>query len=74
MTLVITQKSEITPREQQILYLVACGMSNREIAVRTGLSEETVKTHVSNMMAKLSRANRAALVTYGFEAGILRTG
>ena len=72
MTLVVDSGNALTSREQQTLYLVACGLSNKEIAVKFGLSDQTVKTHLANMMAKLRKANRAALVTYGFEAGILR--
>ncbi len=66
--------SGLTPREQQLLYLVACGLSNKEIAAKLALSEQTVKTHLSNMIAKSRRSNRAGLVTYGFETGILRVG
>lgn len=74
MMLMLDPANSLTPREQQTLYLVACGLSNKEIAVSFGVSEQTVKTHVANMMAKSSKANRAALVTYGFETGILRAG
>ena len=74
MTLVTNPGNNLTPREQQTLYLVACGFSNREIAARLALSEQTVKTHISNMITKLREPNRVALVTYGFESGILRVG
>ena len=65
-------RSALTQREQQILYLVACGMSNKEIARELSLSEQTAKTHLANMIAKSGRFNRAGLVTYGFETGVLR--
>ncbi|MCI9262592.1 response regulator transcription factor [Adlercreutzia equolifaciens] len=61
----------LTVREQQILYHIAQGLSNREIAERLSLSEQTVKSHLAHMITKSGRANRAALVAYGFEQGIL---
>lgn len=72
MILVIDPEHGLTRREQQILYYIARGLSNREIAERLTLSEQTVKAHLSHMTAKSGRSNRAALVTYGFETGILR--
>lgn len=71
MVLVGNPSSPLTEREQQVLYLVACGLSNREIASRLFLSEQTVKTHLSSMLAKSRRRNRAGLVSYGYESGIL---
>ena len=47
-------------------------VSNKEIAGRLSLSEQTVKAHLSHMTTKCGRANRAALVAYGFETGLLR--
>ena len=64
--------SAFTLREQQILYYIAGGLSNKEIAGRLSLSEQTVKAHLSHMTTKCGRANRAALVAYGFETGLLR--
>ncbi len=72
MILVTDPDHGLTLREQQILYYIADGLSNKEIAGRLTLSEQTVKAHLSHMTAKSGRANRAALVTYGFETGILR--
>ena len=72
MILVTDPDHGLTLREQQILYYIAGGLSNKEIAGRLTLSEQTVKAHLSHMTAKSGRANRAALVTYGFETGILR--
>lgn len=74
MILVTDPDHGLTLREQQILYYIAGGLSNKEIAGRLTLSEQTVKAHLSHMTAKSGRANRAALVTYGFETGILRRG
>ena len=63
----------LTVREQQILYYIARGLSNKEISAKLSLSEQTVKVHLANMLSKTSCANRAALVSYGFEHGILRS-
>lgn len=73
MILVIDSRNPLTMREQHILYFIACGLSNKEIASRLSLSEQTVKSHLANMIAKSRKANRAALVSYGFESGILRS-
>lgn len=72
MTLLASKAIVMTVREQQLLRLVAEGLTNKEIAARTNLSEQTVKTHVSNMISKSGRRNRAGLVAFGFETGILR--
>ena len=72
MILVMDAESVLTVREQHILYYAARGLSNKEIAGHLSLSEQTVKSHVANMIAKSRKANRAALVAYGFETGILR--
>lgn len=72
MILSIKQESVLTVREQQILYHIARGLSNRGIAARLALSEQTVKVHLANMAAKTHCDNRAALVAYGFETGVLR--
>ena len=71
MILVPNPDSVLTLREQQMLYYIAQGLSNKEIAERLTLSEQTVKAHLSHMTTKSGRANRAALVTYGFESGLL---
>ena len=71
MILVPNPDSVLTLREQQMLYYIARGLSNKEIAERLTLSEQTVKAHLSHMTTKSGRANRAALVTYGFESGLL---
>lgn len=59
----------LTPRETEILHLVAKGMSNREIATNLSISEYTVKNHMKNIFHKLHLENRSQLVRYVYEHG-----
>lgn len=61
---------DLTEREKQIFALAAQGLSNAEIAEREYLSEATVKTHISRILAKLSLRDRVQLVVYAFENGL----
>jgi DNA-binding NarL/FixJ family response regulator len=63
---------ELTDREREIMALVATGMSNGEIAERLVLSPLTVKTHVSRTMIKLHARDRAQLVVFAYESGLVR--
>lgn len=61
----------ITPRELQILELIAAGMSNREIAEKLFVSENTVKTHSSRLFDKLDARRRTQAVQRAKEAGLI---
>jgi DNA-binding NarL/FixJ family response regulator len=61
----------LTIREREILGLMAAGKTNRQIAVQVGVSDKTVKRHVSNIFDKLAANTRAMAVRRGFESGIL---
>jgi DNA-binding CsgD family transcriptional regulator len=61
----------LTPREVQILELIASGLSNKEIAERIFVSENTVKTHLSRLFEKLNARRRTQAVQLGKELGIL---
>jgi DNA-binding CsgD family transcriptional regulator len=61
----------ITPREHDILVLIANGMSNREIAEKLFVSENTVKTHSSRVFSKLGAKRRTQAVQLGKEFGLL---
>lgn len=64
----------LTGREREVLVLVAGGMSNEEIAQHLTISHLTAKTHVSRTMTKLGARDRAQLVVYAYESGLVTPG
>ncbi len=62
---------DLTPREREVLELVALGASNAEIATQLAISENTVKFHMKNILQKLHASNRAEVVAYALRSGLI---
>ncbi|MBI4498835.1 MAG: response regulator transcription factor [Chloroflexi bacterium] len=66
-----TPGADLTPREREVLHLVAQGLPNKAIAAHLGISEHTVKFHVASVLAKLGAASRAEAVRLGARRGLI---
>jgi DNA-binding NarL/FixJ family response regulator len=65
------QFEELTPREQEVLTLLAQGMQNKEIAADLLIAERTVKFHITSILAKLGAGNRTEAVTVALQLGLV---
>jgi len=65
------QAESLTPREQEVLAMLAQGLLNKEIADRLHISEHTVKFHISSIMGKLDASSRTEAVTRGIRRGLV---
>jgi DNA-binding NarL/FixJ family response regulator len=68
------QLAELTPRELQVLELIARGQSNREIAATLVIEESTVKTHIKRILLKLDLRDRIHAVIFAYETGVAEPG
>lgn len=64
---------ELTPREQDVLALIARGFSNKRIALELGIAEKTVKTHVGHVLAKLGVTDRTQAAVHAVREGLARS-
>jgi DNA-binding NarL/FixJ family response regulator len=67
-----TDAEALSPRETDVLALMAEGLTNRQIATRLWISEATVKSHVSHILAKFGSADRTQAIVFAMRAGLVR--
>ena len=66
-----TGEDDLSSREIEVLRLIAAGNANKEIAAQLSIAEDTVKSHVTNMLSKLGANDRTHAVTIGLKLGII---
>jgi len=66
------EMAKLTPREREVVILLAQGLSDTELAVQLSISEATVKTHIAHALTKLGCRNRAQLIVTAYQSGLTR--
>ena len=70
----VARLDRMTPREREVLTLVARGLSNSQVAAELHLGQATVRTHVGHVFAKAAARDRAQAVVFAYESGLVRAG
>ena len=70
----VDDSKALTAREREVVTLIASGLSNEEISRKIYVSPSTVKTHAARAMTKLGARDRAQLVVFAYQTGLVRPG